>query len=134
MGKTTNKDDIPLREYLIERVKAHPAIWDNSHKEDVKANLITSAWLKILTDLKTEFGEEELNKKSMGQLKQIKAVWQNLCRQFRCLKGQTVGKSGAGAAEVINPGSITWPFYQQVRKQVLQCSNYYSHMYYTPRR
>jgi hypothetical protein len=50
MVKTSEfkQDDAKVKEFLLERVKTHEAIWDTTNPNYMKANIVTNCWLKIL--------------------------------------------------------------------------------------
>jgi hypothetical protein len=41
------KEEVILKEFLIERVKSYEAIWDTSNANHVKITVVTNCWLAI---------------------------------------------------------------------------------------
>jgi hypothetical protein len=107
MGKQTTtpefkKEELTLKEFVIERVKFYEAVWDTTNPNYMKANIVTNCWLNILQEVKDEFGEELLERHNADNVKKIRdGIWQGLRGQYRRHKKKTVGKSGDGAADVV---------------------------------
>jgi hypothetical protein len=97
------KEEVILKEFLIERVKSYEAIWDTSNANHVKITVVTNCWLAIVQELKDEFADsgDLLERHSLDNLKKVKATWQKLRTQYRANKSKTIGKSGDGASDVI---------------------------------
>ncbi len=103
-----------MREFLIERVKEHRAIWDNTSPDHLKTNtIIANDWCEIQKELVTVFGQDILKELHCFEVDEIKKIWQNLRTTFRKKKLESKGKSGDGAAEVdLCP---KWKFFHQMR-------------------
>ena len=101
-----------IKEALISLVQLHPAIWNMSHKDHSNRDVMYNDWNEIFNSLLEQFSEQDLDSAGIGNLEQMKAVWQNLRGSYHKIKAK--GKhipSGSGAADV--PKS-RWPYLKQI--------------------
>ena len=112
--KEAKQEEISLKEFLVERVKHYRAIWDTTSKEYHQGNVRTNCWLEIAKELKEEFPAELLKRHGLENLEKLKEMWQNMRNIYRKNKRNTVGKSGAAAADVTPHQSVKWPFFTQM--------------------
>ena len=90
-----------IKEALISLVQLHPAIWNMSHKDHSNRDVMYNDWNEIFNSLSEQFSQQDLDSAGLGNLEQMKAVWQNLRGSYCKIKAK--GKhipSGSGAADV----------------------------------
>ncbi len=113
-AKEFKQEEIAIKEFLVERVKHYEAIWNTGHPDHKKSALRINCWLHILKELQEAFTAESLKRQSVDDVNRIKDIWLQMRGTYRKIKGKTVGKSGAAAADVTNPQEVKWPFYSQM--------------------
>lgn len=103
-----------IREFLIECVAKCEPLWNTSHDKYKDQNVRMNCWSKILKEMKEALGEELLVRHKADDHEKIKEIWNKLRGTYRRNKNLTVGKSGAGAADVVHPQDVKWVFFNKM--------------------
>ncbi len=78
------EDDNKIREFLIQQVKEHRAIWDTTSQDHLKTGtVIANDWAEIQKCLLAAFGQDCLEQHNSLEVEDIKRMWQNLRATFR---------------------------------------------------
>ena len=86
----------PMTEALIDDVQLHSSLWDKRSKDYKDIMVKANSWMEILSNLRSNFSNEDLESANLSSLEAIKKHWANLRDTYSCVKKKLKGKSGAG--------------------------------------
>jgi hypothetical protein len=86
----------PMTEALIDDVQLHSSLRDKRSKDYKDIMVKANSWMEILSNLRSNFSDEDLESANLSSLEAIKKHWANLRDTYSRVKKKLKGKSGAG--------------------------------------